>query len=221
MSDANHSSLSAVESLGREVTPFQDSAQDLGLTIRGAQNEFGLHGPVQFVDADNAVIQQAEFSDGKLHGLLERFDKGVKVFEQEFVKGHPHGVMRTYSGVDLVSEQFFEAGQLHGLCRLFSGGVLIRECVYVSGQMHGEVSEYNTDGGIIRREYYQNGLKDGVQTVFWPDGRVLQTQEFRNGIPVAPPRQYSQAGKLVTKTQSDQTGIIDTLVAMFSNEDKK
>jgi len=203
-----------------EVIRFEDISPDTGLTIRGAKNTNGLHGLIQFIGTDGFLVQRANYVDGKLNGLLERFDKGEKIFEQEFVDGLPHGFMRTFDKDNLVCEQYFDNGTQHGSCLIFSAGKLTRECSYHKGRLQGQVIEYNDEGGLIRKEYFEQGLKNGSQYVFWPNGQILQKQDFKNGIPQSAVIQFNKAGKRVSKIEDDRPGIVDAVMDLFNGEKK-
>jgi antitoxin component YwqK of YwqJK toxin-antitoxin module len=208
-----------VDQIG-EIVPFEDIDADTGIKIRGEANPSGLHGLIQFIDAEDFLVQRVQYRDGKLHGLLERFDKGEKVFEQEFVDGQPHGVMRVFDQNNLVCEQYYANGVQHGDCSIFAAGSLVRQCTYFSGKLHGEVIEYSSGGVVNRKENYNQNLKDGPQYIYWPNGELLQKQHFENGIATSEAIQYSKSGKCVTKSENNEPGILDAIMDLFGGEKK-
>ena len=203
-----------------EIFPFEDIDPDTGIKVRGEANESGLHGLIQFIDAEDFLIQRAEYKYGKLHGRLERFDKGEKTFEQEFVDGLPHGVMRAFEGNSLVCEQYYAYGVQHGVCSVFAAGRLMRRCDYFEGRLHGEVTEYSSGGVLNKKENYNQGLKEGPQYIYWPSGKLLQKQDFENGIATSEAIQYSRFGKRVKNVENDEQGIFNTIVDFIVGEKK-
>jgi antitoxin component YwqK of YwqJK toxin-antitoxin module len=198
---------------------FDHDEAELGIRIAGSKNSMGLHGPVDFFN-ERGLFQRASYECGALHGLLERFDDGVKVFEQEFSEGVPHGVQRTYDQkARMTSEQYFNKGLQQGSSRLFVSGNVIREAEYVDGRLSGKVREYNLEGVLVREEEYVCGLKHGVQLTFWPDGKLLERLYFEDGIEVKGSEQFDSKGRLKEKKSSG--GWLKGITDLIQEKDDK
>ena len=93
MTEQNDGADDTQPSQTSEVVPFEDVDADTGMKVRGEASESGLHGLIQYIDTEDCGVKRANYTDWKLHGLLGRYDKGEKIFEQEFVIGIPNGLM--------------------------------------------------------------------------------------------------------------------------------
>jgi antitoxin component YwqK of YwqJK toxin-antitoxin module len=144
----------------------------------------GIEGPLRRFGSDGRPTFEADFHDGRLHGVLRAYDdKGALELEARYRHGLREGLARTFSGGRCVAEQVYVAGlpsgplttyddlgrttrsasfvdgRLDGVVRDFHEGRLVREAVWRSGALEGEVRDLKQGTGAIEeRARYELGM---------------------------------------------------------------
>lgn len=172
----------------------------------------GIEGPLRRFGSDGRPTFEADFHDGRLHGVLRAYDdKGALELEARYRHGLREGLARTFSGGRCVAEQVYVAGlpsgplttyddlgrttrsasfvdgRLDGVVRDFHEGRLVREAVWRSGALEGEVREFDVRGRLVRSEGYRGNRLHGPMRSYGPDGRVVHETVYRDGVALREP----------------------------------
>ena len=109
--------------------------------------------------ASGEIFEKSHWQEGKLHGLLERFEQGV-----------------------CTTRKRFEDGMAHGVCETFhANGRLKRRCTYVNDEEDGEVFESDERGLWTSKTMFKHGLEDGIYEQFC-NGTLITYGEYKEGV---------------------------------------
>lgn len=160
-----------------------------GLPQLNAHYEQGLlDGPFKVFDDDGNLVQEADYSAGKQHGLTRIFSNGRCIAEQHYVHGQLQGESVFYDeGGNLVARQNFRLGKLEGLSQFYSHGVLVRKAGYRAGLLDGECADYDLQGHLVQVANYKANVPHGLTRRFGPDGKLREEILYRDGKPASLP----------------------------------
>lgn len=145
-----------------------------------------LHGAFRVFDPSGRLIREAVFVAGELDGMDVTFDElGGVAIEISWRQGRRHGIMRRFENGALQLEAPYSHDRLEGEMRIYGeNGVLAALIPHVGGVRHGVMELFGPDGRRLKAVSYVDGVLDGEAADFKPEGEVAQRQTFRRGAKI-------------------------------------
>lgn len=146
-----------------------------------------LAGALRVYDEQGALLRDARYVDGKLHGEVLSYRDGKLASSQHFHQGIPHGVCVLYapSGLEALRQTYL-MGKLDGVSEHLQDKVVVRRETYQSGTLEGDTREYSPDGALLAVLPYRAGVLHGVCVRYGPDGALQAERRYVNGVPAQP-----------------------------------
>ena len=194
------------ERLSLTCTILQLSAGGGVITSRLPSGE--RHGPSEWRNANEVLLQLEHYERGKLHGsrrgwndkgvlmMWEQYehgelhgtrkywnDQGVRTKRQHYVRGELHGTSKRWNCKgDWTVKEHHEHGKYHGTqeCRNDQGVRTLMEHLE-HGERHGTRAYWNAQGVCTRMRHYEHGKRHG-SSMYWNDqGVLLLEKHYEHG----------------------------------------
>ncbi|TKC87720.1 toxin-antitoxin system YwqK family antitoxin [Trinickia terrae] len=165
----------------------------LAVPVLEAHYEHGaLSGLVRTFDTTGALLQEAAYVAGQLHGTTTTWQDGRVASRQHYAHGVLHGTAVFYAPSGLVSARLaYEAGKLTGEALHLHEGTVVRRASYSKGVLEGETRDYASDGTLVQASPYKGGLLHGTVRRYGADGRVNEERAYANGKPLGEARKVA------------------------------
>ncbi len=146
-----------------------------------------LEGPF-FQKKASWIEVEATYKNNRLTGYYAEYyppqdNKRQKAMEAEFVDGKLHGLMTSYTeqGTVMVA-MMFDKGKRSGKARMYGdNGKLAMEAEFVNGVQEGTMIEYFPNGKVFRRCNFSCDLQDGQEEIFYDTGAQAKLCSYKNG----------------------------------------
>jgi antitoxin component YwqK of YwqJK toxin-antitoxin module len=143
-----------------------------------------LSGALRAYDPPGVLVKEAQYVDGKEHGVTTLYQDGRVAARQGYAAGVLQGESVSYAPSGQVTSRLpYRAGKLEGEAVFLHEGVVVRRARYHAGVLEGETREYAADGTLVQSLPYHAGLLHGTARRFDPDGQVMAERRYVSGKP--------------------------------------
>jgi len=129
------------------------------------------------------LLEEGQYAEGDLQGLIKIYDNGTLFSEQEYKQGKKAGVYREYYPTGEVSQvSAWVEGKLTGTVQVFyKSGKLKETYTLDNGLLTGTKSIYEPDGKILAEESYMQNQLNG-ECKYYKQGVLRQVDFYQDGF---------------------------------------
>jgi antitoxin component YwqK of YwqJK toxin-antitoxin module len=147
-------------------------------------NEEFFHGTVKWFDKEGHLTQKAGYSNGKLNGLTETYERDTLVSTAQYNYGKQHGAALEYArNGKISSKKEYRNGKVSGIAEeYYDNGKLKEKAHYENGDQQGDFEAYFPDGSLHYKGHIQNDLLYGSYEVHHPSQHLVVQANFAEGL---------------------------------------
>lgn len=141
---------------------------------------------------------------------------GVHQFEQDeqissitFKDGKKHGPMYVFERGVLSTEMMFESDVLNGIMKYYYPNKALQlQLNFLDGKQDGDFIQYHPNGAIQMQMQYKNGQKQGICKIYDAYGNLLQDMFYINDLLDGPVNSYYEDKLVARKYYKDGVEVI-------------